>query len=83
MTETTGIAMNNASEGGEKRDSNNDRRVERGENALPECCAETRRTFLGFLDHRRHVECTTPSRILGGVASSTSGSFLPWLLRGA
>ena len=82
MTETTGMAMNNASEGGEKGDSNNDRRVERGENALP-CCAETRRTFLGFLDHRRHVECTTPSRILGGVASSTSGSFLPWLLRGA
>ena len=83
VTETTGMAMNNASEGGEKGDSNNDRRVERGENALPECCAETRRTFLGFLDHRRHVECTTPSRILGGVASSTSGSFLPWLLRGA
>jgi ribosomal protein L36 len=42
-----------------------------------ECCAETRREFLGYLDHRCHVESTSPSRNLTGVTTS----FLPWLAR--
>ena len=45
--------------------------------AEEECCAETRKEFLGYLDHRCHVESTSPSRSLTGVTTS----FLPWLAR--
>ena len=50
--------------------------------AEEECCKETRERSLGFLDHRRHAESTFPSRSLAGVASSTTTtSFLPWLVK--
>ena len=86
MTETTSqTAMYFREEegGGEGGGGDSNKNINDYENssasriAEEECCAETRREFLGCLDHRFHVESTSPSRSLTGVTTS----FLPWLAR--
>ena len=65
-------------EGGDRNKNINDYKNSSASRIVEEeCCAETRREFLGYLDHRCHVESTSPSRNLTGVTTS----FLPWLAR--
>ena len=87
VTETSPATIQNAheeeEEGGRRGYGNTNNNSGTSSLAEEECCAETRRTFLRFLDHRRHAESTFPSRSLAGVASSnsTTTSFLPWLVK--
>ena len=85
VTETSPATIQNEEEeeGGRRGYGNTNNNSGASSLAEEECCKETRRTFLGFLDHRRHAESTFPSRSLAGVASSnsTTTSFLPWLVK--
>ena len=85
VTETSPATIQNEEEeeGGRRGYGNTNNNSDASSLAEEECCKETRRTFLGFLDHRRHAESTFPSRSLAGVASSnsTTTSFLPWLVK--